>query len=125
MRNERTYRWYIYVAVTLVAGWLLIYFGGAAYEKYFGSNVMATVVAPPYNCDTRPRVSVSINGTTKQMRLGRKACYEQRYTVGSVWPVKLHPVTRGIMDDTAVPEVYFLVLCGIVIYGGIKRKSYT
>jgi hypothetical protein len=125
MHNRRTSRWYIYVTVVLIGGWLLVYFGAAAYQKHFGHTVTARVVAPPYNCDTRPRVSVNINGIVKQMRLGRRACYENRYTVGSMWPVKLHPVTGGIMDDTSVPEVYFFVLCGIVVYGSTKRKRYT
>ncbi|UYQ95345.1 hypothetical protein MKQ68_09570 [Chitinophaga horti] len=125
MQQEKKISAYTFWPVVLLTLAGLIYFGGAAYQKYFGASVTAVVTAPAYNCDTRPRLPVRIGTQPQLMRLGRRACYDQRYTVGKVLQLKLHPFTGRIMADTAIPEVYFVTLLAVVVLAGRKRKSIT
>jgi hypothetical protein len=123
MQKEKKIPAYITVLLALLSGWLIIYFGAGAYQKYAGRNLNAVVTGAPYNCDTRPRLPVKINNTPRQMRIGRRACADGRYTVGKIIQVKLHPITGGIMDDTSIPEVYLLAGIVLLVLAGVKRKN--
>ena len=107
--------------IVLVAAWALVYFGAGAREKYYGHFRTAIVTTPPYNCDTRPRMMVKVQDAACEMRPGARACYDGRYKRGDTLHVKIHPITRGVMDDTGVPELYFGTLLGAVVFFGVRR----
>lgn len=110
--------------ILLAAAWALVYFGAGAREKYYGHFQTAIVTAAPYNCGTRPRMMVKVQDAAYEMRPGARACYDGRYKKGDTLHVKIHPITRGVMDDTSMPELYFGTLLGAVLFFGIKYIPY-